>query len=275
MGTASDTAPGKIDNVDFQLSRSDGLYWNGSSWVSGLNWVATSAEDPDWEEWTAEADHWIENISYFVRSRAQDAAGNFKPEENIDTVELINDITPPDPKTTSPGPDEFLSKVTQIAGTATDVGVGVSTVTVLIKDETAGEYWHGTALKWRNAEPSSWPHANSLDWVYQGISDDDFGLSKSGHKFSVRVQAEDRATNVEVSDPSYFYYDRTPPKSEVEIPANPYYRELDIISGSARDLPEADLFNAGVDFVEISIVDLTADKYWSGLEWLELTGDPA
>ncbi|MCL4079188.1 Ig-like domain-containing protein [Coriobacteriia bacterium Es71-Z0120] len=83
-GTASDDPDGGgpltgsgVASVQVRITRSDGSYWNGSTWVAASDtWLAATGSANWTYSWTLPANEQIGTYSYTIEARASDATGN-------------------------------------------------------------------------------------------------------------------------------------------------------------------------------------------------------
>lgn len=92
-GTASDVPPGQIEKVQVSIGRkSDGTYWDGSTWVYGARWLEALGT----AIWSCPVPVLEEGQSYSVSAVSVDTAGNLSGE----AVESFTVVT------TTPGGDD-------------------------------------------------------------------------------------------------------------------------------------------------------------------------
>ncbi|MFC2048668.1 hypothetical protein ACFLR5_00430, partial [Elusimicrobiota bacterium] len=276
IGTSSDNAPGQIKTVKYSIKRQDTKYWDGEDWDSGSEvWVDADATSADFTSWKATATDWVKDVIYEVKSKAYDDADNEESAFMITVSSFVYDTELPTSTPTSPVDESYVDVLTDISGTAADSGGSdVRTVRTLIIDITGATtyYWSGSALDWQDTEPDPWPlAAGKNSWTYSDFADSDM---TDGHRYEIKVKAQDKATNEQVGTIQHFYYDKAKPVSKVTIPVNNFYKELNTISGTAKDTPDS-LFSAGVNNIDLMIADRTADPddYWTGTEWSTSTID--
>ncbi|MDA3793543.1 MAG: hypothetical protein PF545_07870, partial [Elusimicrobia bacterium] len=271
-GTATDDASG-VDKVEVAIYwLEDNSYYDGASWGSvGAEWF-TASGSTTWSY--AAIPGWQSGQTYRVYSKATDKTQ--VPEANVETehyVQFTVDINPPEAEVTSPPDGEFQNNVSSVDGTATDDFSGVEGLELLIYDTVDDKSWVGTwssVKAFINISTSALP-----EFSYTGISDSDW---TSGHTYKLVPRGTDYAGNITINySTATYYYDNDAP---VSLPDNitdgSYYNTKTSIEGTCEDNPvEAGLVNAGLDKVELKLVDVTADpdECWTGIEWSTETLD--
>jgi hypothetical protein len=287
-GTASDTTPGKVGWVELRIWDSvDNKYWSPSQndFITYTNpedafFVAltTSAQWTSWQ-YLFDENKWTEGKVYRIEVRSKDRATNYSTQYSTSYFKW--DRTPPTSKVVFPEDKKSYSQLPSISGTAKDlagaaIGVGIADntkVKVAIRDNSTGLWWDGfsafnKSYSERARDASSltdYGNAN-YGWTYTGITDANL---TSGVSYYIQVWAEDRAGNVQtLFGECTFYFDKAEPDSYIQLPeqASPYklYTSLNIISGTAKDLPDEPYINAGVGKVELHIRDVLDDKPYLG-----------
>src|SRR5262249_45635447 len=90
-GTAADTLPGAVASASVRIQRSsDGFYWNGASWVSGVQTLAATGTTA-WSYGLA-ASALNDGVTYTVTAFSTDNAGNNSTNA---TVAFVYDTTLP------------------------------------------------------------------------------------------------------------------------------------------------------------------------------------
>ncbi len=201
--------------------------------------------------------------SYFVTSRALDAAGNVETDAPFTrfTVAGVSDAVSPDTSITAPTSGQSVPAGTVgIAGDATD-NVGVVSVAVSIRDDGTGQWWSGSAWtgsqQWLGTTLFS-PGAPSTGWSYAWHSPASGG-------YTAFARATDAATNVDTSPASRAFtvlpVDTTLPDTTISSPVNGSSGPAPIgISGSATD-------NSGVAAVRVAIRNNATLQWWTGTGW--------
>jgi uncharacterized protein (TIGR02145 family) len=94
-----------------------------------------------------------------------------------------------------------------ISGTASAAPANLSTIEILLYDQTADSYWDGTGWSGTSA---SWQTATDTDtWSYSGLDLTDW---TTGHTYTVQSRATDSEANVETpATATTFSFDNTPP----------------------------------------------------------------
>ena len=115
-GTAADAAPGSVASVAVTVQRaSDGLYWNGTAWVGGVQ-TLTPTGATAWKLALAAAN--LTQGSYTVTARATDTAGN---QSTLLSRTFTVDLTPPVVTVTAPATGSSTNDTTPtLSGTCTD-----------------------------------------------------------------------------------------------------------------------------------------------------------
>ncbi len=202
-GTAFDATSG-VSQVTLSIRASaSGLYWDGSAWVSGEQWLpATGATS-----WTyaGAAPGWSDGATYTIRSRAGDSAGNI--ETPTAGSSFTFDATAPVVTVVSPNGGELWAggQSYAISWTATDsVGLVSAPITLSVSYDN-GVNWSVLAT----AQANSGSHI----WTTPAID---------STQVLVRAEAVDRAGNVgsDRSDAA-FSLDNAPPTAPQNLTATP------------------------------------------------------
>jgi hypothetical protein len=169
------------------------------------------------------------------------------------------DSAPPTSIITAPVNSSYLSSLSSISGTSFDVnGSGLKNVQLSIRRNSDNQYWDG--LLWVPSEVFL-PVSGSTSWSKSA------GLPvwDSGKNYTIRSQATDNASNVEISGEEItFYFDSDNPWSTILSPADgSYHNNLTLILGTSSDAQ-----GGLVDFVEISIRRFSDNLYWNGTDWV-------
>ncbi|MDI6756458.1 MAG: Ig-like domain repeat protein, partial [Endomicrobiia bacterium] len=236
----------------------------GGDYAGDGGWYSINSTTPAWEN----------GITYIIKSRALDRAGNISPafqrQFTYDTTRPVSKLIAP-PESASSAARKELSL---IAGTASDTSPGkVGAVELRIKDTDGNTYWSpgsddfiefgNPANAWfvalsTDAQQTAWSYAfNENKWV-------------EGKTYSVETRARDVALNYDNTvSTSVFMWDRTPPVSGVEFPEfDKSYRILATISGTAKDLAGLAVGSGIQDASKIRIAvrknDKATDPWWDG-----------
>ena len=131
---------------------------------------------------------------------------------------------------------------------------GWSTSVVWIATETTGNF---------KLYPSSWVYDVSDVWT-------------TGHKYSAVARAKDKAGNYQTlfdvgNSSNAFIFDNSVPATGVTIPAQKENNAISKVGGTAKDLPDAPKYKAGMTSgngsVKLTLYNKTTDKYWTGSAW--------
>ncbi|MGB9594010.1 MAG: Ig-like domain repeat protein, partial [Anaerolineae bacterium] len=244
-GTALDEGAG-LQRVELTLQRPDNQYYNGSGWQPTEFWL-TATGTVAWQYAFTPTD----GMTYTVRSRAVDAAGNVQT--IYATSSFCYDLQPPDSQVGTGGYYNNLTWTGAITGTATDTTSGVLGVAIILQRSVAPHYWNGTI--WQAAQ--TWVTVTgSVDWSYPFTPD-------SGIVYTVTSRAVDKAGNTEIAyGTGSFALDVQEPDSVVGTTG--FYRAATwtgVITGTAS----AGI--SGVARVEITLQRSTDDKYYNGTGW--------
>lgn len=254
-GTASDALTG-ISNVEITIRRADGLYWNGTTWVSSPFWLSVTSPGTTWyHNWPA-----LGNGTYTLQSRARDGANNYI-ELPTTSVTFTIDSTNPTSSITAPLDGQHRNSLINITGVASD-NVSVTLVEVSIQKTGSAPYlnyyWNGSAWvlaqTWLSAAGTNvW----SYPWPTSGLVTDD--------QYTLQSRARDNAGNIEIPTTSVtFVYDRRAPISNVTNPTNgAVINSLTQLNGNA-----ADSAPGVVNRVEISIRRSSDRLYYNGVTWV-------
>ncbi|MEM4724386.1 MAG: Ig-like domain repeat protein, partial [Candidatus Hadarchaeum sp.] len=243
LGMASDEVSG-VAHVELTLQRmSDGLYYNGFSWIPTATWITATGRT----SWSLPFTPTVET-AYQVAVRAADNCGNLQSVPQ--TSAFTYDVTPPQSQIVTTG--YFRSWPGVITGTATDLTSGVAAVQVTVQRALDGFYYNGSfwepVARWITATGTvtwSLPFTPTVETVY-----------------TVTSRAVDHCGNVQsVSSRGVFVYDITPPESIV-LTTGYFNTWGGQIQGTARDTL------SGVDYVLIRLQRSLDRYYYDGLTWL-------
>ncbi|GAB4506088.1 MAG: hypothetical protein Kow00123_02260 [Anaerolineales bacterium] len=244
-GTASDEGVG-LQRVELTIQRPDNRYYNGTGWQDTEVWLAATGTDA-WQYAFAPTD----GMTYTVRSRALDAAGNVQAV--YATSSFCYDLQPPDSQVGTGGYYNALTWTGAITGTATDATSGVLGVAIILQRSVAPHYWNGTI--WQAAQ--TWITATgSVTWSYPFAPD-------SGVVYTVTSRAVDKAGNTEITyGTGSFALDLQEPDSVVGTSG--FYRPA-TWTGAITGTASAGV--SGVARVEITVQRSTDEKYYNGTGW--------
>ena len=196
---------------------------------------------------------------WYWRLKTQDSDGGWGNYSNprkilIDTAKPISEII-------EPRDNKFYKRLYLINGSAIDINIssGVNRTEILIKRIFDGKTWDGS--NWKVGE--HWQHTTGLGaWLYNSST----VTWTSGNSYSLQTRAYDNVTNLESpSEGIIIYYDHEAPVSTIEVPGNlSAHNKLAEISGSSYDIG-----GSGLSKVEISILEVSTNKYWSGKNWVD------
>ena len=183
-GTASDGSGSGVSRVETSIRQSSAdLYWTGTSWVHGEQWLTVTGTTP-WS-YTASPPVWADGIGYTVRSRAHDAAGNTEAPGAGNA--FVFDTTPPVVALTAPNGGEIWAggQSQAITWTATDtVGLPPTPIALSVSYDTGGT-WSALAIDLPNTGSYSWtPPVTDNNQVMVQIE----AIDRAGHRSSDRQQ---------------------------------------------------------------------------------------
>lgn len=271
-GTASDPAGGSglTGAVTLRIVGPQGEYWTGNAWSATLATVSANVNASGiWEYRSLPAGSNFRSGSYQVTATASDWAGNNSVQNsgnNISfTVDPALDTTLPTIQITSPGHNSIRNGITQIAGTAADVGSGLAlAVTVTINHGT--DYWNGSA--WTSTQTAVIaPVASNGSWAFTSMPTGSnvragiYAVSAKSYDFAGNLSASVSGVNnilvtVDVDPPSLTI---TAPKNGVQFPAFP------MIAGTADD-------SKGIQYVAVFLRRNSDWRYWNGTVWVSDAG---
>jgi hypothetical protein len=187
-GVASDAGGSGLAFTNISIRRNTDLqYWDGTTWTAFEVWLSTTGTS-SWSR-TTDLPPWETGKNYTIRSRAADFAGG---KEIIDEETIIYfDTDSPFSIITNPGDGSYLNNLTNISGSASDIGGSfVNLVEINIRRNSDNNFWNGSNWSavevWFTAQgTSSWYFDSSLPvWVNDEI-------------YIIRSNATDNATNSE------------------------------------------------------------------------------
>ncbi|MBE3136909.1 MAG: DUF2341 domain-containing protein [Thermoplasmata archaeon] len=166
----------------------------------------------------------------------------------------IYDSTAPTSDVTAITPYWKKSSPLMITVTATDVGSGLNNVTLYYYNSTNNATWKGP---WKFGSTNSTPWITPIRW--------NFNFPNGTGYYRFYSVAYDNATNKEaftVND-TKCGYDSNSPTATIGVPINGnYYKIMDTISGTCSDAS-----GSGVNTVNITIYNVSANEYWAGSAW--------
>jgi hypothetical protein len=208
--------------------------------------------------------------TYYVSSRALDAAGNYSSAATANgvMVDLVAPTSIVNVDSTTYNTAEW-DATTAIKGTAADTNSGLTLVETSIQRSTDSYYWTGS--DWSATE--QWLSLTGTStWNYVITSANLTG----GATYTVRSRGTDAVGNIQSSYGSdSFIYDISEPNSVLSI-ANAYYNPAGWTSDQPIQGTATDDYS-GVSKVEVLIKRVADGKYWSGRwasdsTWLTATG---
>jgi hypothetical protein len=269
-GTASDTGGSGVasDQVSIKDNNTN-LYWNGSTFTNASETYFNAVGTTSWTyNTTPAASALTTGHSYTVHARAIDNAGNvqFSVASNVFTY----NIALPHSTITFPANGGFYNTAGwtgAITGTTTAAsGQNITSEQVSIQRLSDSKWWNGTSFVISGSEIL-------LNATNTGTSFSTWSLTfavgnlTSGVSYTVHAIATDNLNNVETppAASSTFGFDTALPASTITFPANGgSYNSLGWTSGSPIAGTASDTGGAGIQKVEVSIFDSTANKYWNG-----------
>ncbi|HLA40492.1 MAG TPA: hypothetical protein VJ417_10860, partial [Candidatus Glassbacteria bacterium] len=241
-----------------KIQRSDGNYWNGSSWgapevwlggVAGAAWTKNTQLPPS----TNTSDTLQDGVLYTIQTRSYDIAANTQ------TVYLAGnsfrfDVSSPTAFIELPLHGSRKVSLPLVSGTASDAfNVNFPQVRVF---NGVDKYWldgtgscGGTALpNWVGTECPAYPNiwnvalgsssaGGSFGWTYDSSS---LSWPNRDNELRVDVKVTDRAGNYSATS-STFSFDNVLPASRITYPpANgTFYSSMTVITGTSYDLTSA------------------------------------
>ena len=203
-GPASDGAGSGVSLVEISIRRNaDNLYWNGTIWVSGEQWLAVTGTTT-WT-YTAAPPAWADGAGYTIRSRAVDAAGH--TETPAAGSGFTFDTTAPAVTLTAPNGGEIWAggQSHTITWTASDA-VGLAPVPIVLSVS------YDAGASWTVFAPSL-PNTGSYDWTPAAIDN---------NRVLVQVAAVDQAGNLGTDrSNAVFTLDSTAPAAPLNLTAGP------------------------------------------------------
>jgi hypothetical protein len=263
-GTASDSGGSGLAGVGVSVKRgSDNLYWNGSSYGSATEVFNSATGTSSWS-YGFPASNLASGVSYIVRSRASDNAGN--AQVTPAAAGFLYDTAAPTAVITFPVNNAVYNSSTwtagiPIKGTTSDVGgSGVASDQVSIRNNSTGLYWNGSSFT--NAS-ETWLNApGTASWSYSGTPQ--AGALTSGVTYTVHARATDNAGNLQTTVASNtFTFNLTGLVSTITFPANgAIYNTAgwtNSITGTANAAT-----GQTVSSEKVSIQRLSDNLYWTG-----------
>jgi hypothetical protein len=237
-GTASDAHSG-VGTVQFGISRNDGLWWNGTAWVGGLQWQNATLDGAEWvlsSGLPAGAD--LQNGSYRIAQRVVDVAGN-----------------------------EYLTPFQNLTAISIDASAPVSRVQ-LDAPTPVNNWYRGTVRAWIHAQDVGL----GIDKIYYSL---DGGATQvfsttqpqpvvieGNGVHTLRFWAVDRAGNEETPQSIEVKIDVALPSGTITQPvANSAHTSFPTIRGTASDA------HSGVATVQFGITR-NDGQWWNGTAWI-------
>ena len=246
---------------------SDGKYWDGSDWgvpaISlATNHVShvTSAQQP----WTCVATNLpqpgaqLTQGTYTFIVRASDPLGN---QSQSDSVVLIDDNAPPQVMVLTPPHNGFVSSLTAISGTATDLsGIQPGSVDLTIYQDSTGDFWNGS--DWVGTITTLHASLSGNTWTYNTPPS---GTKLSGGLYYVSVHARDYAGTLSAAvtgvNQTSFRVDLDPPTVTIDTPLDgATITGLPSIAGLANDAH-------GISQVRLYLYRYEDGKFWDSSSW--------
>ena len=241
-GTASDTPGGSglTGAVTLQITGPLGEFWTGSAWSATQATVSANVTaGGTWEYRSLPAGSNFRAGGYEVTATAFDWAGNASPSNPGNTrsftVNPALDTTRPTIQITSPGHNTLRNSITQISGTAADVGAGLAlAVSITINNDT--DYWNGSA--WTNTQtPMIAPVAANGTWAYTtmpteaNVRGGSYAISATSYDFAGNASAPASGVNNII-----FTVDIKRPSLTITAPANnAQFLAFPTVTGTAND----------------------------------------
>lgn len=202
-GSAADMTSGVSQVMISIRAQASGLYWNGTAWVAGEQWLLT-AGTTSWS-YTGLLPAWTDGAAYVVRSRATDSAGHV--ESPASGNDFVFDVTAPTATVISPNGGEVWAggQAQTIVWSAIDtVGLTSAPITLSVSYDD-GATWQVIA--------SGVTNTGSYSWVPPVLEAD---------RARIQVEAVDRAGNVgfDRSD-APFILDSSAPDAPRDLTATP------------------------------------------------------
>ncbi|MEA3432715.1 MAG: hypothetical protein U9R01_08665, partial [candidate division WOR-3 bacterium] len=268
MGTASDAGLGYITDVQVAISTGNtARYWDGAFWVASSSWLVVNADDGNFDEneeyWylNTQLPPWETDISYEVRVKITDKAGNIKTKPSP-YFQFTIDISTPVAEILIPS-TETVRSLGAISGTTYDNGKN-KTVEIAIKKEETGFWYSGTSfelgtINWINIDGGNgFLSPDATSWIYSPAGlDDDFA---SNANYLILTRAQDVADNlqtvltVDISS-MVIGIDKEKPSSSISRP-------LDNGDGQSGRYQSADMGQTGNNTqIEGTVIENPADTY--------------
>ena len=255
-GTASDNlGVGGVTVAIYDITQ--GLWWDGATWVAPVTRVAASITgNGTLEAWSYSFDPGITG-DFWWAAQATDTSGNVASQSSS-TFTISGDAGAPTQVIVTPGVDQIVSAPADLSGTAED-DTSVAGVTVAIFDIAQGLWWDGaTWVAPVTRVPATVVGAGTdVTWSYSFAP----GISGS---FWWAAQATDGVGNVAEQSTSTFGIsgDPIPPTQIIDNPTPGASVTAPVsMSGTASD-------NIGVGGVTVAIYDITQGLWWDGAIWV-------
>jgi hypothetical protein len=256
-GTVSDNEGGSgIVGVQVVLRReSDGEYWRGSTWgarvvlpatISGNTWTCTATLDPNFDPGV-----------YLVAAYAYDRAGNMRSATSTFTLSRAQ---LPELTITSPGKNKSVSALPGVIGRYVDKsGTGIVSAEVVLKRNSDGKYWTGSAWGARTTLPAI---ASGGTFRREGGLPAGDDLVEGPYTVAATVYDNSGGSK---STSIIFSVDKTLPITlTIASPANgTTVSSLANINGTVADNDGG----SGIGRLELLLKRNSDSKYWTGSNW--------
>ncbi len=255
-GTASDAGGAGLKYVRIFIKRlSDNYYWSGSSWVSSIHWIYAQGTI-NWG-FNVSNTSWSNGIQYLIRSKATDNVYNVEA-PSYGNVFSFNTSIKPSSTINDPTNNSVIYNLNSISGMAwtPNMYTKINKVEITFERLSDTKYWNGT--NWTLTK--TWLQTSGTsNWNYK------WNWTLNPGKYQIQSRATDNHSNLE--DPKYgnVFTLKVWVFSKIIVPAdNSTLSSLNNISGTAGVYYN----NSKITKVEIFIIRLSDDKYWSGSSWV-------
>ncbi len=282
-----------------------GKWWSSTAFDQGTISPLTPTGLSNWTYNGLGSNSLQSGTSYFITSRAWDAAGNIENWYSVRGATFTFDNIGPVSQILNPQNNGAYTSLSTISGTSWDATSGVNSVNISLQDLSGGtsKYWTDNGLGsvgWQTNINQYWitissvaPGGVTVNWQYfQPLLNSNLN---DGHYYQVMAQGFDNINNPQaIISSSTFIYDITKPTAcvteaimpvsgQVVTPmANQYIQNIQYIGGTAADngcaVNNSGLQASGVQYVIIlestsyetgSPVPLY-DYVWNGSTWTVL-----
>ncbi|MBI4656406.1 MAG: hypothetical protein HY746_06650, partial [Elusimicrobia bacterium] len=267
------TKAGVNEIAIYLIRKSDGWYWTGSGWQSG---VYPFSITPPFDPWTRAIgdDAFLNNDGeiFQIQTKARDGATN---DEGYGLkTSFVYDLTKPTGTITYPYNNGYISQTGKIAGTAYDTPNGkTGNVFVRVKKTVAAldYYWRISDSSWALAEPDTWNEIPAYGTLSPNGTWWQLNTSpwQTGETYEMNIYAKDKANNYQIaySTVTDIKADFTAPSSTVTYPVHGTTLEAELtkIEGSASDYSPGILDKVHVSYkcVDTNYCDTSLNKYWN------------